>query len=239
MVGGVEGGSKILLSPSLPDGEDRRSSPRFSLPDGQLTGEIQGATLLNLSRRGMAIVVPVSSTLSPGAVYRMTLLDPSDVVEVESQVRWVRTEADQQGEPGEEAPAVQIAGLGFKKILTREPRGTWRQLMVDPESVGEKIADSGEGVPQETKPVRVIEMVTPLDGVDLEDSLILVTCKISDPEEVSSLSVNGVEADVDGRMVRARVDLEPGLNSLRALVWRLDGSYRSYFLGRVNRKVSS
>lgn len=209
------------------------------MPVGQVAGEIQGATLLNLSRKGMAIVVPVSSILSRGGVYRVTLLDPSHSVELEGQVRWVRSGAEQQAEPGDGAQPIQIAGLSFSKILTLEPRGTWRQLMVDPDLVAERKEESNGELSRDTKPVRLIEMVTPLNGVDVEDSSILITCDLADPEDISSLSINGVVADVAGQRTMATVELEPGLNSLRALIWRRDGSYRSYFLGRVNRKEPS
>lgn len=209
------------------------------MPVGQLAGEIQGATLLNLSRRGMAIVVPESSILARGGVYRVTLLDPVHTVEVEGQICWVRTAAEQRSESGEGAQPIQIAGLSFKRILTREPQGTWRQLLADPDVVEEMKVESGSEDSEDSKPVRVIEMVTPLDGVDVEDTSILVTCRVSNPEEVSSLSVNGVDATLESRQAVATVSLEPGLNSLRALVWRQDGSYRSYFLGRVNHLARS
>ena len=209
------------------------------MPVGQVAGEIPGATLLNLSRKGMAIVVPESSFLSRGGVYRVMLLDPVHSVEVEGQVCWVRTDAEQRSESGEGAQAIQIAGLSFRRILTREPQGTWRQLLADPVVPDERTVGSSGEVTDESKPPRVIEMITPLDGVDVVDASILVTCKLSEPEEVSSLSVNGVEATLEGGQAMATLSLEPGLNSLRALIWRQDGSYRSYFLGRVNHHVRS
>ena len=209
------------------------------MPVGQLAGEIPGATLLNLSRRGMAIVVPESSILSRGGVYRVTLLDPVHSVEVEGQICWVRTDAEQRCESGEGAQSIQIAGLSFRRILTPEPEGTWRQLLADSGPVDERKLESESVVAGESRPVRLIEMITPLDGVDVEDSSILVTCRVSSPEEVSSVSVNGVDATLERKQAMVTVCLEPGLNSLRALIWRQDGSYRSYFLGRVNHIARS
>jgi hypothetical protein len=208
------------------------------MPVGQLAGEIQGATLLNLSRKGLAIVVPASSILSRGGVYRLTLWDLNHAVDVEGQIRWVRADAEQRSETGDALP-IQIAGLSIRKILTPEPQGTWRQLIADPGIVGKRSSGSGNAQSGEPKPARVVEMVTPLNGVDVDDSAILVTCKLSTREEVSSVSINGVETDLAGCRATAMLELEPGLNSLRALVWRRDGSYRSYFLGRVNRKTVS
>ena len=208
------------------------------MPVGQLAGEIQGASLLNLSRKGMAIVVPATSILSRGGIYRMTLWDVHHAVDVEGQIRWVRADAEQRSESGDAQP-IQIAGLSIRRILTKEPQGTWRQLIADPGVLGDRGPATEAQNQRQSAPAKVVEMVSPLNGVDVDDRAILVTCNVAAPQEVSSVSINGVETELEGRRAAATIELETGLNSLRALVWRRDGSYRSYFLGRVNRKTSS
>lgn len=242
-------------------GSDRRQSPRFPLPIGQVFGgDVAEVTLLNISRHGMAIEVPVAASLARGGSHRFTLQDLNHSVEVQGRVCWVRSDWREQGAPGT-IQYFQVAGFGFERILTEDPTGIWSNLQPfsnenggqDPngsagDSPGRGTEPSFPGTPSPPRE-RVFTnrtvtssrslpptLIVPLDGSTLDLASLTVVCKVSNPEEVTSVNINGVRADLDGSQASADVALKPGFNRLRALICRVDGSYRTFSLGTVSRR---
>lgn len=241
-------------------GSDRRNSPRFPLPIGQVFGgEVPEVTLLNISRHGMAVEVPVAAALARGDSRRFTLQDLHHSVEVQGRVCWVRSSWREQGAPGT-VQYFQIAGFGFEQILTEEPMGIWSNLQPflrenGAHTRGGTVGVAGdEDLPLETSSAHAFRgrvasnrmvtssralpptLVVPLDGSTLDLASLTVVCKVSKPEEVTSVNINGVRAELDGSHASAEVTLGPGINLLRALICRDDGSYRTFSLGTVSRK---
>lgn len=247
-------------------GADRRRSPRFPLPIGRVSGEAREATLLNISRHGMAIEVPVSTSYARGDSHCFTLQDLSHTVEVEGRVRWVRSDWREQSMPGG-VQYIQVAGFTFEKILTREPAGIWSNLESVPSEPEEHEADPlVHGAPAGISATRDMtgpprkrtttvpalsnrtvstghaggpKLLVPLDGSSLRVGTLTVVCKIAEPEDVTLVSINGVSATLEGREAAAEIRLEPGINRLSVLICREDGSYRTYSLGTVTRKELS
>lgn len=252
-----------MQTDSVTRGADRRRSPRFPLPIGRVSGEAREATLLNISRHGMAIEVPVSAAYARGDSHCFTLQDLSHTVEVEGRVRWVRSDWREQSMPGG-VQYIQVAGFTFEKILTLEPAGIWSNLESVPYETEEEEADplvhgapAGIGATRDmtTSPRRRTtsiptisnrtvsmghaggpKLLVPLDGSSLRVGTLTVVCRITEPEEVTSVSINGVSATLEGKEAAAEVALEPGINRLGVLICREDGSYRTYSLGTVTRK---
>lgn len=241
------------------------------MPIGRISGEVSQATLLNISRQGMAIEVPVASGFSRGDAQSFTLHDLSHSVEVRGRVRWIRSDWRDCGGPGR-VQYIQVAGLTFEEILTDEPAGIWGNLetmLFETEAFEEDRAPLEEplDVPQAVAPEEVApeatagetpvamavtstrtitatrpeppKLVAPINGAKIAEPAADVTCLVSLPAEVTSISINGTGATLEDGQATASVALDPGLNRLTALIWREDGSYRTYTLGQVTRKEYS
>lgn len=65
-----------------------------------------------------------------------------------------------------------------------------------------------------------------------------VVCRVSIPQEVTAVSINGVDATLEGKDASAEIALDPGVNRMSVLIWREDGSYRTYSPGQVTREES-
>ena len=245
-------------------GPDRRQSPRFPLPIGQVFGsEVAEVTLLNISRHGMSIEVPLAAALARGDSHCFTLQDLNHSVEVQGKVFWVRSDWRERGAQGG-VQYFKVAGLGFEKILTDRPGGIWSNLrpctiaaaLPEPSSppVRHSAGESSSRVASGTHanfrvPVSVSSnrpgsstaslpptLIVPLDGSSLNLASLTVVCRVSRPEEVTLVNINGVRADLKGGQAAAEITLKPGINRLSALICRDDGSYRTYSLGTVTRK---
>jgi len=83
----------------------------------------------------MAIEVPGSTGFSSGECQSFTLQDLHHSVEVMGRVRWVRSDRRNLAGP-ERVQDIQVVGVTFEEILTREPPGIWNNLQTSaPESV--------------------------------------------------------------------------------------------------------
>lgn len=121
-------------------------SPRFPLPVGRVSGKLSRATLLNISRQGMALEVPVSASFARGEFHSFTLQDLSHSVEVKGRVRWVRSDWRHHG-GGNRVEYIQVAGFTFEEILTESPAGIWRNLRTMPTEKGEHEGFIGPELP--------------------------------------------------------------------------------------------
>lgn len=130
---------------------------------------------------------------------------------------------------------IQVVGVTFEEILTREPLGIWNNL----QTAAPAPEKEGSENPAETVTASRPEspsLIEPQDGASLADPMVTVICRIALPEEVTAININGVDAALEGEQAMAEVALDPGVNRLIVLIWRHDGSYRSYSLGRVTRE---
>lgn len=212
---------------------DRRCVPRFPMPVGRVTGTNGDTTLLNIGRRGMAIEAPAGGGFEPGESHYFTLSDLSHSVEVRARVRWSRPKPPERATLGE-FKSRQIAGFAFEEILTSKPEGIWRNL-----EVGRQPLKTGDirSSPKELTVKRdgsPITMVEPESGSTVAAPQISVVCRLVEPSAVTYVSVNGIEATVDGELARADLLLDRGRNRLLALVRHQDGTYRTCLLGSVH-----
>ena len=229
-----------MLHDAVPKGPDRRRSPRFPLPIGRVSGGQNDATLLNISRQGMAIEVPVATGFSRGDSQRFTLQDLQHSVEVKGRVQWVRSDWRDHAGPGR-VSYIQVVGVTFEEIMTPEPSGIWSNLQSIGAEGEDVVPEEEDSVSASSRTVSVSSpeppsLMEPLDGVSTVDPKVTVICRIAIPGEVTGVSINGVRAILEGGQAKADIDLDPGINRLGVLIWRDDGSYRSYSLGSVTRK---
>ena len=199
----------------------------------------------------MAVRGAATRTLVEGALYSFRLRDLSHAVEVRGRVRW--SESNQRRLPGS-APidSCQMVGIAFEEILTDTLEGIWRNLQVDRpfserdgpmnkrESSGETRRlqtppDWTSGLDQSGSPI----LMVPLDGAEIDGASVTVVCRVSEYDRITSVSINGVAATLKGELATVEIELRPGANRLRVLVWRDDGSYRTFALGNVFRKEST
>ena len=89
------------------------------------------------------------------------------------------------------------------------------------------------------RPSPPLKMLEPADGSTVSQDSIRVICIIEDPEAVSGVKINGVNAMVMKDMGTASVKLDRGMNRILSMVHRSDGSYSTYLLGKIQRTSSN
>ena len=175
----------------------------------------------------MALEIPASTPYVGGGDHSFTLTDLHHAVDVRCRVRWVRTDRRDQGGPGS-LRSIQVAGFTFEEILTEEPEGIWANLQESP-------AASGEDEPTAGGP----EMLSPANGAIVWEPRVTVSLRVPTPNEVTAISINGIDAALDGQVASAEIPVRPGQNRLNVLIWSHDGSYRTHSLGSVMRRETS
>lgn len=198
----------------------------------------------------MAVRVSAVDSLAEGAAYSFRLRDLGHAVEVRGRVRWIGSNQRRSLGSGP-VDRYQMVGIAFEEILTDTLEGLWRNLQIDrplPERdrpIGEEDgAREARQLPPAPHGTADLDqsgsptLVVPLDGAEISGDSITVVCRVREYDQVSSVSINGVTATVEGELAAAEIELRPGDNRLRILVWRDDGSYRTYLLGSVIRKES-
>lgn len=82
-------------------------------------------------------------------------------------------------------------------------------------------------------------MIEPGDGSTVTQQSITVICTIEKPETINGFRINGVDAHVMGDLGTAEVNLQTGANRILSIVSRRDGTYSTYKLGSVTRKLGT
>lgn len=109
---------------------------RFEVPERQGRGKVSGGTLLNLSRRGLAVKIPSKCAFARGESHLLGLRAGSGTVEVEGEVRWTQSVWERLEDPTPEPGSryVQLAGFSLPEDLAPESKailGILRGLVRD------------------------------------------------------------------------------------------------------------
>ena len=202
----------------------------------------------------------MESDLGLGETRRITLHDARTSVEISGRIQWLRS-----GWREETALAsvryIRLAGMAIEQILTPNATGIWSRLETA------RSGGSGNGRPRQDVDRQVLlgaerqaldaqlpsrstrrtisvpmpappKLLEPENGATVDVASLEVTCSVSMPEEIVSVSINGSEAKIVGEQATASVGLDSGPNRLTALIRRHSGHYRSFSLGQVTRKES-
>ena len=211
---------------------DRRGVPRFSLPVGRVTGAKGKETLLNIGRRGMALETPIGDGFEQGQSHFFTLRDLNHSIKVRARVCWSRSERQDRVTIGG-FESMQVAGFEFEEILTSRPEGIWRNLKaVRQLTSGEDGRASSKEVSGGSQ-ASLITLIEPENGSTVALPSITVVCRLAEPSAVTSVSLNGIEATLEGELAKVDLELDQGRNPLRALVWQEGGTYRTRLLGSI------
>lgn len=219
---------------------ERRKKTRLALPKGSVSG-IQGSgRILDISSAGVRIEVDTRCVFARGELHRLVLSDLLESVEVEGQVRWTRS-SWRNSTPANGGEYVQQAGLAFSRLLSDKPGGIWSSLLKDMVQAPPAAAPTPLFEPPAAKaprPTPPLEMIEPADGATIDQPSVNVVCILENPETVAGFRVNGVDAQVMGDLGTVNLKLQKGRNRILAIIYRRDGTYSTYLVGKIYRDES-
>ena len=103
------------------------------------------------------------------------------------------------------------------------------------EAASEPVAPATASTSKPQRPIRQLEILDPPPQARLTRKSVDLVCRILDPGAVSSVAINRVEATIVEDTATATIQLDRGLNPVKAVVRRSDGSYSTYLLGKIER----
>jgi hypothetical protein len=80
-----------------------------------------------------------------------------------------------------------------------------------------------------------LAMIEPIDGSTVLQESVNVICTIERPETLTGFKLNGVDAFVWGDLGTATVKLHKGTNRIVSMVYRRNGTYSTYLVGKIIR----
>ena len=242
---------------------ERRSQIRLALPEWVVHGpEGLSGRVRDVSSAGLGILIEAGHPLARGEHHRLALSDRLHSVEIEGTVRWTQSDWHRSKDSGK-ARFSQAGGLRLWKLLAETPVGAWSSLMTrvprvqsavaptptpatnesasrpgpHPHTTGTGATDEALAIsrPLPRHPVRPLEMLEPAGDRPVKENTVNVVCLLHEPEAVTHIRINRVDALMMNDLATAAVKLDPGINRIVAAIRRRDGSYSTYLLGKIER----